>query len=144
MQRVGYSCVTHSDAVPKPAALPTRMGRSASIEPAPDDGGPERPNDAVPNDNKAASPEKADPPTPNSTEQGERARRASQHRLGSTVHEVSLDGSRREELRRTETMRYDKDDDLTFMQRMWMLLDDPSFSRGTPRLSLVARLATMC
>ena len=130
----------------RPAALPT-MGRSASVEPAPDEG-PGRPDDAAPNDNKAASPEKADPPTPISTEQGQGSERAAprtpQPRLGSAIHEAPSDGSRLEQLRRAETMRYDKDDDLTFMQRMWMTLDDPTFSRGAPRLSLVARLASTC
>jgi len=40
-------------------------------------------------------------------------------------------------------MHYDPDDELTCMQRMWMLLDDPSFSRGSfmyAQLSLTAIL----
>jgi hypothetical protein len=40
-------------------------------------------------------------------------------------------------------MRYDPEDELTCMQRMWMLLDDPSFSRGSfmfAQLSLTAIL----
>ena len=147
--------VTHTYIGCRCAPAPDVMGRStASVEPAPGDGAPERPNDVGPNDNKAATPEKAsaqgsvrgyDAPTPGSTEQISSAASAAENprgsvrSSGSSVGPPFPKGSRREQLRRSETMRYDPDDELTCMQRMWMLLDDPSFSRGTPRLSLVAR-----
>ena len=137
------------------ALAPDVMGRStASVEPAPGDGAPERPNDVGANDNKAATPGKAsaqgsvsgyDAPTPGSTEQISSAASAAENprgsgrSSGSSVGPPFPKGSRREQLRRSATMHYDPDDELTCMQRMWMLLDDPSFSRGTPRLSLVAR-----
>ena len=147
--------VTHIYIGCRCAPAPDVMGRStASVEPAPGDGAPERPNDIGANDNKAATPEKAsaqgsvsgyDAPTPGSTEQISSAASAAENprgscrSSGSSVGPPFPKGSRREQLRRSETMRYDPDDELTCMQRMWMLLDDPSFSRGTPRLSLVAR-----
>ena len=107
------------------------MGRStASVEPAPGDGGPERPNDVGPNDNKATE-------LNFSAALAAENPRGSGPRLGGTGPPFPK-GSRREQLRREETMRYDPEDELTFLQRMWMLLDDPSFSKGTPRLSLVA------
>ena len=50
--------------------------------------------------------------------------------------------TRIEKLKRAETMRYDKSKPLTLMQKTWMVLDDPSYSKGAcARPSVAARAA---
>ena len=44
--------------------------------------------------------------------------------------QIGFAKGRKEQLRRTDTMRFDPNDNLTFVQKMWMTLDEPSFSRG--------------
>ena len=133
----------------------------ASVEPIEGDG-TELPSNGGQPDRTKALPEKSaiqtdvtesDVPAPGGNEQNNqqlgatsaagypRNARASIPRLGSGTVAPFPTGTRREQLRRSLSMRYDRHEKLTKMQRMWMILDDPSFSRGAPRPSLAARAA---
>eukprot|EP00908_Phaeocystis_cordata_P015589 Transcript_26743.p1 GENE.Transcript_26743~~Transcript_26743.p1 ORF type:complete len:507 (-),score=213.53 Transcript_26743:427-1947(-) len=57
--------------------------------------------------------------------------------------QIGFAKGRKEQLRRTDTMRFDPNDNLTWVQSMWMTLDEPSFSRAAfyyAQLSLTAIL----